>query len=364
MTPQPGVLQFESDAISVDENAGMVSVTVTRANGSAGAVGATLITAPGTALDNEDFTPVSTLVSFADGDAVLKTFDIPLIDDTVPESAETFTVTLSSATGGAALGATLVTTITIQNDDLDTVPLPPAANGLNDTGVTSCTNAVNNDQPCDNVAAGTDQYPGQDGERGRDTTHNDDADGHAGFSFTKLDASGAPLLDQAAMFSSSPWHCVLDNVTGMLWEVKTNDGGLHDVGWTYTWFSSNGSDNDNHTGVSSGGSCAEPGTCDTQKFVAAVNTAVLCGREDWRLPTRVELMSLLDYGALSDVLIDTSRFPDHSGLTYWAAASSGGNAWGFASSSAWSVSFHDGNVRLAPKRSSQSVRLVSGGGMQ
>ena len=27
-----------------------------------------------------------------------------------------------------------------------------------------------------------------------------------------------------------------DNVTGLIREVKTDDGGLHDKDWTYTWY--------------------------------------------------------------------------------------------------------------------------------
>ena len=70
----------------------------------------------------------------------------------------------------------------------------------------------------------------QDCSHGRDATHNDDWDGHAGFSFTKLDRNGNPLPAAA-----TSWSCVRDNVTGLTWEVKTNDGGIHDKDNTYWW---------------------------------------------------------------------------------------------------------------------------------
>ena len=73
-----------------------------------------------------------------------------------------------------------------------TVPPPQcpvtASSPLNDTGITTCSDENTNGLSC--PVSG---YPGQDGEHGRDVTHNDDSDGHAGFSFTKLDANGNPL---------------------------------------------------------------------------------------------------------------------------------------------------------------------------
>jgi hypothetical protein len=51
-----------------------------------------------------------------------------------------------------------------------------AAGPLNDTGIVTCGDASSNDLPCP-VA----DYPGQDAEYGRDVTHNDPSDGHAGF---------------------------------------------------------------------------------------------------------------------------------------------------------------------------------------
>ena len=42
-------------------------------------------------------------------------------------------------------------------------------------------------------------------------------------SYTKLDAGGNDLPDSAAS-----WTMVRDNVTGLIWEVKTDDGSVHD----------------------------------------------------------------------------------------------------------------------------------------
>ena len=95
---------------------------------------------------------------------------------------------------------------------------------LNDTGITWSGNyASGNNTECiasttpdgDNVVAA------QDCSHGRDATHNDDSDGHAGFSYTKLDSNGVPLANQNADYATTPWACVRDNVTGLIWEVKT-----------------------------------------------------------------------------------------------------------------------------------------------
>ncbi|MBV5309871.1 hypothetical protein, partial [Chromatium okenii] len=69
--------------------------------------------------------------------------------------------------------------------------------------------------------------------------------------------------------------CVKDNVTGLIWEVKTDNTtpDLRDKDWTYTWYNSG-------TGTASGGTCKTTGRCDTEKFVADVNTSGLCGFND------------------------------------------------------------------------------------
>ena len=127
---------------------------------------------------------------------------------------------------------------------------------INDTGITACANATQNGLPCP-VA----DFPGQDAEHGRDLTHPDPADGHAGFSFTKLDADGAPLPAAAP-----DWVCVRDNLTGLVWEVKSDDGGLRDKDWTYTWYNPDPATNGGSAGTPDGGdNCFDAVRCDTHK---------------------------------------------------------------------------------------------------
>jgi len=222
---------------------------------------------------------------------------------------------------------------------------PKPLSTLNDTGITTCSDAYENGLPC--PVAG---YPGQDAESGRDVTQNNDSDGHAGFNFTKLSATGAALAA-----SATSWNCAKDNVTGLIWEVKTDDGGLHDKDWDYTWYESDNTKNGDWEGVQNGGFCGGTSACDTAAYVTAVNAAGWCGYKDWRLPSKSELHSIIDYSRYSPV-IDTSYFPNTKDSWYWTsspvASSSGG---------AWIVDFGDGWGFWNSKDYYIYVRLVRSG---
>jgi len=234
-----------------------------------------------------------------------------------------------------------------------TFPQAPAlAAGLNDTGITTYGDASSNTLTSEPAA-----YPGQDASHGRDAaamagTLTKVGGGNAGFDFTKIDASGNPLPA-----SATTWSCVRDNVTGLLWEGKTDDNGLHDKDWTYTWYNSTGVNDGGSAGTAAGGSCG--GTvaagCDTEKFVAAVNASALCGTTGWRLPTRNELLSIVDNSQVNPA-IDTSYFPNTMSSHFWS--SSPGADY---SGSAWYVYFSYGNVGNYYKYSTFDVRLVRGG---
>jgi hypothetical protein len=112
-----GTLQLQSGTLTVAENAGTVSVVITRSGGTAGAVGISLTTSAGSASAGADFTSITTTVRFADGDAAPKTVSIPVLGDSIDELNESFTAALFNATGGATLGSITSTTITVTDDD-------------------------------------------------------------------------------------------------------------------------------------------------------------------------------------------------------------------------------------------------------
>ena len=89
-------------------------------------------------------------------------------------------------------------------------------------------------------------------------------------SYKKLDASGYDLSDNA-----SSWSMVSDNVTGLTWENKIDDGSIHDKDSTYTW--------ENAQNV----------------FISQLNADFFGGYNDWRLPTIQELPLIMDLGAFN-----------------------------------------------------------------
>ena len=259
----------------------------------------------------------------------------------------------------------------------------PAVRPLNDTGITLCGDYAfapgsgihNNNVSCTvatqttdgtEVGNGGDPVPGgQDGHYGRDVTDADNSDGDSGFSYTRLGANGNELVIQDGVWNEmgleangTKWSCVRDEVTGLVWEVKTDNGGLHDKDWNFTWYSSNAFSNGGiagmpDTGAGSGSDdCLYSSRCDTEKYVTDVNATYLCGASDWRLPTRAELKSLRHLGGSSPA-VDAAYFPNTQAAYFWTASPRASN-----SSQAWIVAFDTGAELTGNKTAAYSVRLV------
>ncbi|MEQ1859154.1 MAG: Calx-beta domain-containing protein [Chthoniobacteraceae bacterium] len=115
-----GDIQFALSEDSVSEPDGTISIEVNRVGGTVGAVSVTFTTANVTATAGQDYTGFTTAtdtLSFADGSNTPQFINVPINDDMDLEAQETFTVTLSSPTGGANLGAITEFTATIVSDD-------------------------------------------------------------------------------------------------------------------------------------------------------------------------------------------------------------------------------------------------------
>ncbi len=124
--PQPGSLQFSAASYSVTEGTAKATISVARTDGKDGAVGVSYSTAGLTATAGSDFTAVSGTLSWADQDAAVKTFQVPIANDTTAEPSETVHLALASPSGGAALGNSGATLTIVDNDAGGGTP-PPAA---------------------------------------------------------------------------------------------------------------------------------------------------------------------------------------------------------------------------------------------
>jgi hypothetical protein len=245
------------------------------------------------------------------------------------------------------------------------------AAGLPDTGqdlcfgggsMVACTNANTGD---------TATYPRQDGRFGRDAkatagTLTKIGGGAAGFDYSKVTNDGTVVPGDGAgvALGTNPgdWACTRDNSTGLTWEVKVdNNTHLRHTSWTYTWHNSDGSTNAGNAGTPDTGAgvgsdnCLDTSRCDTEKFVADVNAAALCGQTDWRMPTQRELLTLVHFGT-SGPSIDATYFPNTIASLFWSGSSYVPNP-----ANAWDVSFGNGSTGAGGKANGVYVRLVRGG---
>lgn len=110
----------------------------------------------------------------------------------------------------------------------------------------------------------------------------------AGDIYKKLDSQGRDLADEAAT-----WAMVKDNATGLIWEVKTSDGSIHDKDRTFKWKKVK------------------------KEFLKVLNDEKFGGFDDWRLPLDEELNVIVDKEA-GMPMINTVYFPNTEAVPFWA----------------------------------------------
>jgi hypothetical protein len=242
--------------------------------------------------------------------------------------------------------------------------------GLNDSGIDWCannnTNFFEEGKPLQqrkscNVAQKT--HPGQDALHGRDAMAftgklAKTGAGATGFDFTRLCTNGEIAGKGKCPPNTPPgeglnnWACTRDNVTGLIWEIKT-ESGLRSKNNTYTWYNPDETVNGGNRGLKNGGRCRGSG-CDTQAYIRAVNKLGLCGADDWRLPTKRELLSIVHNGIFNPA-IDIHFFPNTSLSNYWTSS-----PYPELEKSAWQVHFRYGEASINDKIQGNHVRLVRG----
>jgi hypothetical protein len=167
------------------------------------------------------------------------------------------------------------------------------------------------------------------------------ADAHG---FVKLAQSGDVLDDDA-----ESWECVEDRGNQLTWEVKTNDGGIRDRDHSYSWL-------EDGSGRSDGGRCKGGPDCDTRSYARAMNEQKLCGFSDWRLPTKEELETLVEYtDDPKQATINSVYFPEAVPSWYWTASEHPRRQ-----EHAWYVLFRNGIALNDLKERPKHIRLVRG----
>ncbi len=78
---------------------------------------------------------------------------------------------------------------------------------------------------------------------------------------------------------------------------------------------------------------------------------VLDGYSDWRLPTRIELVSLVDF-TKTNPAIDTAAFPNTPAAVFWT------NSMKMSSKTTWVVDFTDGSTSSVDAGTAHRVRCV------
>jgi hypothetical protein len=149
--------------------------------------------------------------------------------------------------------------------------------------------------------------------------------------------------------------CVLDRRTGLLWEIKQPAAGPRSLEHVYSWYSGDAAEHNSEPGLMDGGECGLE-RCDTEAFVLAVNQQGLCGRSDWRLPSRDEALTLLDATLIGQgPTLDPEHFPNTMQGEYWTATTFRPYPQG-----AWAIDSVYAQDRVDWKTNAKHVRLVSG----
>lgn len=147
----------------------------------------------------------------------------------------------------------------------------------------------------------------------------------------------------ARSFTDNGDGTVTDNVTGLMWEKLSDDDTIHDKDTSYTWVNAFASK------------------------ITTLNSESFAGYDDWRVPNRFELETLLslasgnlatysafDTGcvAMCTVTACSCTQPDY----YWSSSTSQ-----YQSAEAWYVDFDVGGTNVRLKTSNYFVRAVRAG---
>ena len=158
----------------------------------------------------------------------------------------------------------------------------------------------------------------------------------------------------ARSFTDNGDGTITDNVTGLMWEKKSDDGSIHDWDNAYTWGDTSPPYTMNGTMVTT--------------FLASLNgNEGFAGHTDWRIPNRFELETLVNLGAAAPSTYTAFNADCSQGCTvttcsctrsddYWSSTTTE-----YFPDLAWLVNFNFGGVTNDEKTYSYAVRAVRAG---
>jgi hypothetical protein len=143
---------------------------------------------------------------------------------------------------------------------------------------------------------------------------------------------------------------VTDNNTGLMWQ-KCSAGQTDfadcsgGTAATYNWYQATGTPHSTYN--PSGGT----------NICGSLNTSNFGGHTDWRLPSKQELQTIVDYAiAYPGPTIKAAYFPSTIASDYWSSTTSAHYTY-----NAWYVAFYEGSVDSYYKSYDYYVRCVRGG---
>lgn len=172
------------------------------------------------------------------------------------------------------------------------------------------------------------------------------------FDMTRINQDGS--VNDGSDYVKKPWSCVRDNQSGLIWEVKTSEAGLQNINNTYSWYDPDEKTNGGYAGKAKGGVCSGS-DCDTDAYAKAINAKKLCGFNDWHLPSRYELNTIVDSSIFfPGPTLPKAYFPETLGGKYWTDTTFKTRRAG-----AWVWRFDYGSDYVAEKSEALSVRLTN-----
>jgi len=119
-----GTVFLDSNAYSVREQDGVVTITVSRTGDATGAVNVAYAANPGTATSGADYASVAGVATIAAGETSVS-IDIPIVNDGVSETTETFSVSIVSIDSGTLLFPRTATIKILDDENPVTEPTSP-----------------------------------------------------------------------------------------------------------------------------------------------------------------------------------------------------------------------------------------------